>query len=248
MIKISVYTDISGLVRKMDLAKRQVPFATALALTKTAQGVKTDLVAAMSSTFEQPTSYTLGSLQVGRATKADPVATVGVKGGSTGVGAIRYLRPEVYGGERAHAIDALLRPIGLPPAGMYAVPGKAAKLSGARRIDISWLRSLVADIGEQGVVNARGIVTRGSKGSKRRKGQGKNLEYFVLTERWGKLLPGIYGRRSGRPSGAFPLVIFVRRPKYRAKFDFYGIATRAAVARFPAEFRSAVDVALATAR
>ena len=127
---------------------------------------------------------------------------------------------------------------------MYAVPGKSAKLSGAKRIDINWLRSLIADISEQGVSNARGIVTKGTKGTRKRKGQGA-LQYVVLLTPWGKLLPGIYGRR-GR--GLFPFIIFVRQPKYSARFDFYGLAQRQAVARFPDEFRAAVDRALATAR
>jgi hypothetical protein len=246
MLRINVKVDDRLFREKLKLIEKQVPFATALALTKTAQAIKPELVAGMASEFQQPTSFTLNSLTVSRAEKkaADIVATIGVKGAESGKGAVRWLSPEVYGGERSHAIEALLRPLGLPPSGMYAVPGKSAKLSGAKRIDINWFRSLIADISEQGVSNARGIVTKGTKGTRRRKGQGA-LQYFVLMTKWGKLQPGIYGRR-GR--GIFPFVIFVRQPKYSARFDFYGIAQRQATARFPDEFKAAMAKALASAR
>jgi hypothetical protein len=243
MIRITLNIDDALFRAKLEIPKKQWPFATALALTKTAQAVKTDLSKEMGKAFENPTTYTLNSLKVERAEKATLVATVGVRGGDQGKGAVRWLAPEIAGGGRSHAIEAMLEPLGLPPAGMYAVPGNAAKTTGSGKLDINWFRSLVSDITSQGISEARGIVTKRTKGTgKKRQGA---LQYVVLMTKWGKLLPGIYGRR-GR--GIFPFILFVRPPKYRAKYDFYGVATRTANARFPDEFKAAIAKALATAR
>jgi hypothetical protein len=243
VFKINVNIDISKVVAKLDGARAQVPFATALALTKTAQNVKAALVDEMSRVFKAPSSFTLRSLQVTRAEKTNLLASVGVRGADSGKGAIRWLSPEVFGGERSHAIEALLQPLGLPPKGLWAVPGAAAKQSRSGGIDISWFRSVVADIASQGITQSRGILTRRIRGTGR-KSMGV-LQYAILLERKGRLLPGIYGKR-GR--GIYPFVMFVAAPKYRAKFNFFGIAQRVARASFPYEFRAALTRALATAR
>ena len=243
MFKIKIDIDISKMVATLDGAREQVPFATALALTKTAQNVKAALVDEMRSVFKAPTSFTLRSLQVTRAEKAKLLASVGLRGADTGKGAIRWLAPEVFGGERSHAIEALLQPLGLPPKGLWAVPGAAAKKSPGGGIDIGWFRSVVSDIASQGITQSRGILTRRMRGTGR-KSMGL-LQYAILLERKGRLLPGIYGKR-GR--GIYPFVMFVVAPKYRGKFNFYGVAQRVARASFPYEFRTALKRALATAR
>jgi hypothetical protein len=239
MIKLTFKIEDQKAYRKIEEVRKQIPFATALALTKTAQAIKEDLVAGMSSAFSNPTTYTLRSMYVKRAEKTELVASVGVKGGDTGEGAVRWLRPEIYGGSRQYALEAILEPLGLPPAGMYAVPGKAAKLSNGH-IDINWVRALVSDIAEQGIGQARGILT-----SKFKRRKGKTLNYVVLMTKWGKLLPGIYGKRGG---SLFPFIIFVRQPKYGARFNFYGIAEATAQRQFPIEFAKAVERSLSTAR
>lgn len=238
MLKVDVRVDVRLALRKLKIARDQVPFATALALTKTAQAVKEDLRDGMKADFRHVASFTLNSLYLERATKATLVATIGIKGADANVGAVKWLRPEVYGGARQRGLEALLRSVNLPPDGLYAVPGKAAKKSGNGRIDINWVRSLVADMASQGV---SGNVTKSNE--RKRKGQAA-LTYFVLVTPWGKLPPGIYGKR-GRY--VLPFIIFVARPKYAAKFDFYGIAQRTIQRRFPIEFELAVKRAMATA-
>ncbi len=74
MFKITVNVDFSKLTAKIANARQQVPFATALALTKTAHNVKAALVTEMSSVFKAPSSFTLRSLTVTRAEKANLLA------------------------------------------------------------------------------------------------------------------------------------------------------------------------------
>src|SRR5258708_39604558 len=110
---------------------------------------------------------------------------------------------------------------------MYAVPGKFAKLSGGH-VDVQWVAALVSAIL---VMGQSGTTIGMTKRRNVRKGGAE--QYFVLREKWGKLLPGIYGKR-GR--SVFPYILFVRQPTYAKRFDFFGIGQRAARERFPLEF------------
>jgi hypothetical protein len=237
VLKISVNIDMAGAIAKLQGARDQVPFATALALTKTAQFTKEALRQGMSSSFASVTNYTKNSLAVTAAAKSNLTAAVGVRGDETG--AVKWLRPEVFGGKRGRGLEALLYKAGLPPPGMYAVPGKFAKLSGGH-VDVQWVAALVSAIL---VMGQSGTTIGMTKRRNVRKGGAE--QYFVLREKWGKLLPGIYGKR-GR--SVFPYIIFVRQPTYKKRFDFFGIGQRAARERFPLEFDIAIKRALATAR
>jgi hypothetical protein len=237
VIRLNVRFDITGFTELMNVAKDQIPFATALALTNTAKAVKDDIRAAMGSSFTHVASYTLNSLYLQAAKKRELNATVGVKGDDD-AGAVNWLRPEVEGGVRGKSIEKLLNTIGLPPDGMFAVPGKAAKISKGN-ISYTWLQSLVADMNAQGV---SGVVTKTN--SRRRKGTSSSTtRYFVLIEKRGKLVPGIWGAK-GRT--AYPFIIFVKQPRYGKKLNFYGIAKDTAQRRFPSEFAAAVRQAMAT--
>jgi hypothetical protein len=236
MFKIVVNVDISKALAKIGAARDQVPFATALALTKTAQDVKAAAQGGMDTAFENVTRYTRNSLAITAATKAALTAYVGVRGGETG--AVKWLRPEIFGGQRQSGIEVLLKQINLPPPGMYAVPGANAKLTSNKKVDINWLASLVGAIQIQG---QSGITIRQGKGKNARKGGAG--QYFVLLQKWGKLPPGIYGKRG---TAVFPYIIFVRQAVYKKRFDFYGIAASTARQQFPIQFTAALKRAMAT--
>jgi len=56
---------LKALMNEMsDLEKKQLPFAMAKTLTKTAQQIKEAAVKEMSRTLDRPTPYTLGSLYI----------------------------------------------------------------------------------------------------------------------------------------------------------------------------------------
>jgi hypothetical protein len=237
MLKININIDMSGALAKLAAAKEQVPFATALALTRTAQFVKEAEREAMGEAFKALTPFTRNSLGVTAATKTNLTAYVGVRGDENG--AARSLRPEIFGGSRKRGLETALFRAGLPPPGMAAVPGKFAKMRGGH-VDIAWAAALAAAITVQG---ASGITIGMTKRRNLRRGGAE--QYFVLTEKRGRLLPGIYGKKARQ---VFPYIIFVREPKYSARFNFFGIGQAAARARFPIEFDLALKKALATAR
>lgn len=80
VMDISFETDIAAWSRSMTrLQREQVPFATALALSRTASEVKAAHRQMLPTIFDRPTRFTLNALMASPATKARPVASVWFK-------------------------------------------------------------------------------------------------------------------------------------------------------------------------
>lgn len=88
-----------------DFARKQMPFATALAVTELAKEVKAAEQQNMRSTFKNPKPFTLNSLGVQAARKDNPYAVVFMR-----PLAARYLKPYETGGVHVLAGRALLNP------------------------------------------------------------------------------------------------------------------------------------------
>ena len=94
MIKIDVRSSVKDLQKSLDdLAKKQIPFATAKALTLTAKKVQAAETKAIISTFPTATPFTQKSVGVIPARKTSLTATVFVKDI-----AAAYLEPFEFGG------------------------------------------------------------------------------------------------------------------------------------------------------
>lgn len=97
MIKLNITADLKPLQKAFsDFQKKQVPWASALAATRLAQGVVAQEVGEMEKTFDTPTPFTLKSITLKSATKANPTAIVYPR-----EVAEKYLEPYVVGGNRS---------------------------------------------------------------------------------------------------------------------------------------------------
>ncbi|MFL9918835.1 hypothetical protein PQR75_26325 [Paraburkholderia fungorum] len=107
MLTLSVQSDIRKVSRALDdLARKQVPFATAQAINATAERVRLAEQENMRKVLDAPTPFTLGSIAIRKATKSNPVALVYVK-----PVAAAYLLPYEIGGTNKLNSQALLMPI-----------------------------------------------------------------------------------------------------------------------------------------
>ncbi|MEX3961039.1 hypothetical protein AB4Y42_02295 [Paraburkholderia sp. EG286B] len=88
------------------MARKQLPFATAQAINATAEKVRLAQRDNMREVLDGPTPFTLNSVAIKRATKANPVALVYVK-----PVAAAYLLPYEIGGKNKLNSKALLKPI-----------------------------------------------------------------------------------------------------------------------------------------
>lgn len=260
MLKVS-FSGLRERLQTLDrLEREQLPFAAALALTRTAQVVAEDLRAEMRTVFDRPTPATLDSLFIQPATKQKMEALVFIKDGRSGTAAggvagqagrwgkgraaIKWLTPEVFGGPRDDkGVEAMLRRRGVLAQGQYVVPGERMQLDQYGNIPRGKLNQILSGAGlftEQGY-NAN------ATGSKRSRAKGNGSRYFVLHD--SNRQPFAIAERTGSGRAGLRVVMaFTKRPTYSKALDWFAIAERSAEAALPIEFEKAMAQALATRR
>lgn len=238
MMEIGVRTEsvASVLSQLRSVPERMVPYATSTALTRSAQRARDDIVAAMLSSFDRPTQYTLNSLFVVPSTVQTLRARVHVKDKTSRGGTLPqdYLLPEVEGGQRKNKrLENALRYAGWLPSGWFAIVTRAA----APLLD------------ENGniprAIAQRILVACGARTAKTKQAQRAAADYFAIApnDAYGRLRAGVYKREA---SHVYPVLIFTSvQPKYAVKLDFTAIAQRSAEAAFPGEFARALSDQLA---
>lgn len=110
MLNINVKVDVVRALAKLrDVSEKQVPFATALALTTTAKEVQRTLTDELDKSFDKPTPFTRRAIGVERATKQDRHARVFIKRDQ-----LKYLAFGIDGGTRKPAKRAIPIPVDQP--------------------------------------------------------------------------------------------------------------------------------------
>ncbi|ACO74649.1 hypothetical protein LHK_01664 [Laribacter hongkongensis HLHK9] len=229
----------------LDLASqtpKQANYATAVALTRTAQLIRTGARQVMQGRFDRPTPYTLNSIYVRGATRSNLTALVNIKDESyKSAPASRWLRAEIDGGERHQKrSEKLISRLGL---GNFMTPADAPKdgFGNVNRGFIVKMLSGMKAMGEQGYMANR---TKG----KRSQRKARNFDIFAGNP--DGMGPGIWQRVAlGHGTGLKPLMwLHDSAPQYRAVFPFEKIAENIYRARFSTQLERAIAKALATAR
>lgn len=241
--------DVRGTIKPIidDLnsqSQKQVPFATALALTRTAQFSGRKITEEMPRVFNRPTAYTKNAVFIRPATKANLKAEMLIKDESTkAVPAIKWLAPQIYGGGReAKRFELLLRAKGVLDPSQYVVPAAGAKIDAYGNVSRGQLQQILSQLGA-----SRDPLQNRTARSKRRNRRAR--QFFALTKPWGKLKPGIYERIGfAFGSAVRPVFVFIRQPRYKQRLRFFEIADQTSKMRFPIEFTLAMRQAIATAR
>lgn len=248
MATISMADQLAQLRRNMDdAARKHIPFAVAMALTKTAQRAQAGVLEVMRERFDKPTPYAMNSLRIVSAKKSDPqpFARVYFKDDAyKGTPASKFLTPGMHGGPRsAKRFERALIGKGMMRSGQFAVPAAGAQLDSygnVRRAQIVQILSALQAFGEQGYMANR-------TNSRRSQRNGRASQYFV-----GALdgIEGIWQRKNfGFGEGVRPVFVFTEsEPQYRVRVPFEKVVENVARARLPEEFRSALDYAMRTAR
>ena len=235
MLTINVKHNIDAVVSRLnDLQRRHVPFATALALTRTAQEVRKAEVEEMKRVFDRPTPFTLRSLYLKPATKADLTARVWFKDLNRPE---HYLVPQIRGGERLpKRFEEHLRRAGILPKDPVAVPGGGARLNKYGNMTAGQITQILSVLGAS--PDSQQWATARS-----RKRNRKPRAFFVGRPGGGRLPLGVWERRGMK---LLPILIFVKRPHYAQRFLFYDIGKRVALREFPKQFNLALAQALSS--
>lgn len=236
-------------------APGQVAYAASVALNKTAETARRDVMDNMKRVFDRPTPWALNSLRVKRATKTNLVAELAFKDKNSVESSRSMIEPHVFGGKRRFkAMESRLWQAGYLPAGWNAVPGAGAKLNAYGNMSpgqISQVLNVLGTYREAGYNKADSrTIQRLAKGNVKKGVYG--FVYWVNPvdgpRRARHLQPGVYQRVS-TPFGSSlkPVLIFVRRAQYRVRLPFLEVVEAAAAREFPGEFDRAFDQALKTA-
>lgn len=241
--------DITPLIAKLDdMGQRQVPFALALSLTKTAQDAKDTIQKTMSGLFQGgAVKATLDSVQVQPAMKQAQrvVAKVFIQyEGGRGTAPVAWLAPEVEGGDRIgiKGFDQRLQSAGILPSGMQTVLARDApkdaygNLTGGGPAYLSILSQVGASTSSRAPGRGKGrLAAKRDPAVRIFAGKGKD---GVL---------GIWQTISH--DQAKLLFLFVKKtPHYQRKLPFDEIVQTVFDRRFTIHFEESMAYALKTAR
>ena len=245
-MRFDVRDNIPEFLRSLTEHNRQVRFATAVALTRTAKLAEAAEIEEMPKVFDRPRPSTLKALRTKTASKADLTAEVMVKDWiGKGNAPIKYLTPEVLGGGRRQKRSerAIVSTFGWLSG--YWVPGAGLKLDAYGNVSAALMVRILADI--QAAESHAGYLANRTKRSLKRNRNYRKERYFVPlpgTPLY-NVAPGVWVRRGGK---VLPALIFVSTVSYRRRFDFYGKGERFVRKTFPVQLAEALRMAFATAR
>lgn len=259
MIKIDTSIDVRGAIRQLaDVKDRQLPFATSLAINKTAQKVKAREEHEIRDVFDRPTPYIQNSIFIKPSNKRNLTATVGIKDQAVkGTPATKILRAEIRGGERRlKAFERLLRSRGIIPSGFFLIPGEKAPMDQYGNVQRGFIKQLLSYFEAFPEAGYKMNSTQAKRdklkqGSKKRDG----LSYYVAKVGKNKQF-GIWKRThiSSKFNGprqtnkTEPMFILAETSRYEAIFDFEFVALSTVDKEFRQEFLRAWEQAKGTAR
>lgn len=251
---VTIAVDPAGVFGRQlsDLEKSQLPFATMLAINRTAFDVRQGWAAEMPKVFDRPTPLTRRAVIYRKATKARPGAEIFLRDEAfKGTPPAKYLEAQVMGGTRRQTgKERKLAAAGLLPAGHFVVPGSGAELDAYGNISLGQVNRILSQIGAQSdPTSNESDVSRGRRQRREGRKKGYSSQFFALKQRRGKLGAGVYKRISfGRLGSAVQSVLrFVKSVHYRPRYPIYGLAQRIFDRRFPANFSQAMADAVASA-
>ena len=234
MPNASLTVDIDGALKKLTrVQKKQVPFATAHALTKTAQYAQRELHREIKRVFENPTRMTQNAVRVEPAKKTKLVARVHLKDAfGKGTPPSEYLLHHIEGGSREHKrFEKWLIARGIMSRGEFAVQGTGMPTNRFGNITPGWYAKILADIGQ--------VKPGGHQKTKKR---GRKRFYYSPNKR----PRGIWVREGKR---TYPALLFVQKtPQYRKRFKFYEIIQRSVDRRLQRQFLVSLAKAIRSAK
>ena len=186
-----------SLLEMAEIMKNEWPFIRSRAANTCADEIVKEIYKEMKRVFNNPTPYTLNSLQSIHGDKAKPDAFINFKrmGNKTN----HYLQAEVFGGTRDRKkSESALKSAGLMGSNQYYVPTKYAPLNAYGNLPSNFIVSVI-----------------------NQSDRGKSSKYFILPKQKGKLRAGVYEYASTDKAIIRRIINFVPNVNYRKLFYFF---------------------------
>jgi len=241
MLTMNIRFDASQIAKSFGELQQEHPNVMAQAINDTTREVRDAQVAAMRSSLDNPTAFTLRALNTRFANRNTLQATVWLKDGATRA---HYLLPQIEGGNRPlKRFEEILVRAGLMRSNERAVPGPGAKLDAYGNMGRGQIVQILSQLQAFSLAGFDANAT----GSKRSKAKRSKVEYFVAhggESRQGRgswkhgdkvqhLPRGVWARhRFSSGSAVKPVLLFVNGTRYGKRFDFVGTAQRVIDTRF----------------
>lgn len=226
-INLSVESELGPAISWTAQMAAQLPFATSLALNKTAYQVQQALNYETSNYLDRPSAFTKNAFRFTKSTKTNLEVIVGAAPIQS-----RYLRFGISGGQRPAKgferkfLSSILDTRSIPSTAQL-VPTSSVRLNAQGNVSLATIRSIQKGLNS----NSKGSFFYG-----RPKGGGANAGKPV----------GIY-RRSAKAITPY-FVAFGGRASYRPRFPILQLGTAKANQVFGSLLQSSLQQALATAR
>ena len=221
-IQLSIDQDLKGFERFTKNYRKQLPFASSVALNSTGFDIRQALNKGTLGAFDKPTTFTQKAFLTTKSKKTNLVVHVFAKD-KEGSDAARYLRFGVQGGARPpKGFERYFS--GLPNDGTtarYFMPTRQTKRDGKGNITRATLKKLSTR------------VTTGTA--------------FIGTPRNSTRPPGLYVREKNNKLLA-KFITTNRKPTYTGRFNIEAIAGKVVQRRFNQHFDKAMSKAIATAK
>ena len=231
---LQVKSELKKLTKDLtNLERKQIPFAMSLALNESATIGQKAGVKEMERVFDRPTPFILKSLRVTRSSKNNLKAEVGFKNvfGKFGSAVENTLKPHIEGGARQpKASEMTLRRAGILRADEFIVPSRALRLNRFGNIPTGTMNKILANIGGFGEQGYKANTPAANRTFK-----------YVVGE-----VGGTRGIWSIQAKKWKPVLIFVKQPKYTARFDFYRVTESEINRGFPGAMRRSLRRAIET--
>lgn len=243
MLQFQSKIDLSGAFRTLDLAQKQVRYAAMVALTRTASKARQETQREMATAFDRPTRYTINSVRFKPATKESLSAWLYISGDTfdkNPFSPAEQLGHQFAGGGRnVKRMEKRLQMAGFLSAGEFVVPGAGAKLDAYGNMSKGQIQQILSQI------KATGDAATYASKSKRSTAKRKNNRIFW--SRGGNLARGAWIDQ-GPAAGIKPLLLVISAPTYRRRMFLDKVVARAVQREFSAQFKTAYEQAMRTAR
>ena len=229
MIKV----DIRGLdktLARIAGMQKQLRYAAAVALTRTAQAVRDALPAVMDRELDRPTTFSKRGIFVKAARKESLTSVVGFMDRQAS-----YLKYQIAGGTR------------MPTSRGIKLPGNV-QLNSFGNIPKGLIDKLKASAQDGSL--GRGLAGKLGVGNRRKNAAPIQLFYGKPTGRgWEKAPMGIWRRVPGKPGKLIPVVVFEDTPaKYKPRFNLERVGRVIVQREWDKQFAKSFADAMRTAR
>lgn len=221
-----------------EMGAKQIPFASAVAITKTAKSVEKRIQTDMAGAFRSASPYVKRATFSTSATKINLSATIGLKDmkPAGGTAPAVLLKEHFTGGRRGNKpFEKAIATIGGLPSGWRAIPGSGAKRDAYGNPNRKELGEML------GALRSRMQVF---------KGRGKRMAlvgfFIVPVGASSHLHPGIYQRVA--PGAIKCMFLFVNGASYRKVIDLERSAQEVVAREFQPNFDATFAHAIRTAR